>query len=165
MKQLLVIRHAKSSWDNPDLQDNERPLNKRGLEDAPLMANVLRTHNFNLDKIFSSSALRAKMTTEIFAKELKIPESMIEYTDELYNASRREILNFIKRLDNKYKSIAIVGHNPGLTDLVHFLLYDFDYELPTCAVVGIDLDLEKWSDIKSGTGSLKFFEYPKKYKQ
>jgi len=165
MKQLLVIRHAKSSWDNPDLQDNERPLNKRGLEDAPLMANVLRTHNFNLDKIFSSSALRAKMTTEIFAKELKIPESMIEYTDELYNASRREILNFIKRLDNKYESIAIVGHNPGLTDLVHFLLYDFDYELPTCAVVGIDLDLEKWSDIKSGTGSLKFFEYPKKYKQ
>jgi len=165
MKQLLVIRHAKSSWDNPDLQDNERPLNKRGLEDAPLMANVLRTHSFNLDKIFSSSALRAKMTTEIFAKELKIPESMIEYTDELYNASRREILNFIKRLDNKYESIAIVGHNPGLTDLVHFLLYDFDYELPTCAVVGIDLDLEKWSDIKSGTGSLKFFEYPKKYKQ
>jgi len=165
MKQLLVIRHAKSSWDNPDLQDNERPLNKRGLEDAPLMANVLRTHNFNLDKIFSSSALRAKMTTEIFAKELNIPESMIEYTDELYNASRREILNFIKRLDNKYESIAIVGHNPGLTDLVHFLLYDFDYELPTCAVVGIDLDLEKWSDIKSGTGSLKFFEYPKKYKQ
>jgi phosphohistidine phosphatase len=165
MKQLLVIRHAKSSWDNPDLQDNERPLNKRGLEDAPLMANVLRTHNFNLDKIFSSSALRAKMTTEIFAKELKIPESMIEYTDELYNASRREILNFIKRLDDKYQSIAIVGHNPGLTDLVHFLLYDFDYELPTCAVVGIDLDLEKWSDIKSGTGSLKFFEYPKKYKQ
>jgi phosphohistidine phosphatase len=165
MKQLLVIRHAKSSWDNPDLQDNERPLNKRGLEDAPLMANVLRTHNFNLDKIFSSSALRAKMTTEIFAKELKIPESMIEYTDELYNASRREILNFIKRLDDKYESIAIVGHNPGLTDLVHFLLYDFDYELPTCAVVGIDLDLEKWSDIKSGTGSLKFFEYPKKYKQ
>ncbi len=113
MKQLLVIRHAKSSWDNPDLQDNERPLNKRGLEDAPLMANVLRTHNFNLDKIFSSSALRAKMTTEIFAKELKIPESMIEYTDELYNASRREILNFIKRLDDKYQSIAIVGHNPG----------------------------------------------------
>ena len=165
MKQLLVIRHAKSSWDNPDLQDNERPLNKRGLEDAPLMANVLRTHNFNLDKIFSSSALRAKMTTEIFAKELNIPESMIEYTDELYNASRREILNFIKRLDDKYQSIAIVGHNPGLTDLVHFLLYDFDYELPTCAVVGIDLDLEKWSDIKSGTGSLKFFEYPKKYKQ
>ena len=165
MKQLLVIRHAKSSWDNPDLQDNERPLNKRGLEDAPLMANVLRTHNFSLDKIFSSSALRAKMTTEIFAKELKIPESMIEYTDELYNASRREILNFIKRLDDKYQSIAIVGHNPGLTDLVHFLLYDFDYELPTCAVVGIDLDLEKWSDIKSGTGSLKFFEYPKKYKQ
>jgi len=60
------------------------------------------------------------------------------------------------------ENIAIVGHNPGLTDLVHFLLYDFDYELPTCAIVGVDLDIEKWSDIKSGTGILRFFEYPKK---
>lgn len=165
MKKLLVIRHAKSSWDNPELQDNERPLNKIGLEDAPLMAKVLKNHDFKLDKIFSSSAVRARMTIEIFAKELDIPENMIEFTDELYNASRRDILNFIKRLDNNFESIGIVGHNPGLTDLVHFLLYDFDYELPTCALVGIDLEIEKWSDIKSGTGTLKFFEYPKKYKQ
>jgi len=164
MKHLLIIRHAKSSWDNPELQDNERPLNKRGLEDAPMMANILKKNNFKIDKIFSSSALRAKMTAEIFSKELNFPESLIEYTDELYNASRRDILNFIKRVDDKLENIAIVGHNPGLTDLVHFLLYDFDYELPTCAIVGVDLDIEKWSDIKSGTGILRFFEYPKKHK-
>lgn len=165
MKHLLVIRHAKSSWDNPDLQDIERPLNKRGLEDAPLMANVLKKYDLKLDKIFSSSAVRAKMTTEIFARELNVPENMIDYTDELYNASRRNILNFLKKLNDKFESIAIVGHNPGLTDLVHFLLYDFDYELPTCALVGIDLEINQWSEIKSGTGILKFFEYPKKYKQ
>ena len=164
MKHLLIIRHAKSSWDNPELQDNERPLNKRGLEDAPMMANILKKNNFKIDKIFSSSALRAKMTAEIFSKELNFPESLIEYTDELYNASRRDILNFIKRVDDKLENIAIVGHNPGLTDLVHFLLYDFDYELPTCAIVGVDLDIEKWSDIKSVTGILRFFEYPKKHK-
>jgi phosphohistidine phosphatase len=164
MKHLLVIRHAKSSWDNPDLEDIERPLNKRGLEDAPLMANVLKNYDFGLDKIFSSTALRAKMTTEIFLKNLDLSENIVEYTDELYNASRREILNFIKRLDDKLVSIAVVGHNPGLTDFVHFLLYDFDHELPTCALVGIELMIDKWADIKSGTGTLKFFEYPKKFK-
>ncbi len=164
MKQLLIIRHAKSSWDNPDLPDNERPLNKRGLEDAPLMANVLKKYNLKIDKVYSSSALRAKMTIEIFAQELKLPKNIIEFTDELYNASRRDILNFIKRLDDKFQSIAIVGHNPGLTDFVHFLLYDFDYDLPTCALVGVDLEIDRWIDLKSGTGALKFFEYPKKYK-
>lgn len=164
MKKLILIRHAKSSWENPDLDDKERPLNKRGLEDAPLMANVLKNYNLKIDKLFSSSALRAKMTTEIFSNELKMPENLIEYTDELYNASRRDILNFIKKLNDDLNTIAIVGHNPGLTDLTHFLLYDFDYELPTCAIVGIDLDLDSWADIKSGTGTLQFFEYPKKYK-
>jgi phosphohistidine phosphatase len=164
MKHLLIIRHAKSSWDNPDIEDKERPLNKRGLEDAPLMAKVFKNFDFKLDKIFSSSALRARMTIEILAKELNIPENLIEYSDELYNASRRDILNFIKSVDDNFNSLAIIGHNPGLTDLVHYLLYDFDYELPTCAIVGVDLDIEKWSDIKSGTGILRFFEYPKKHK-
>ncbi len=164
MKNLLIIRHAKSSWDNPDLDDKERPLNKRGLEDAPLMANVLKGYELNFDKIFCSSALRAKSTIEIFANVLGFDSQKIVYTDELYNASRRDILNFLKQLDDNLVNVGIVGHNPGLTDLTHFLLYDFDYELPTCALVLIELEIDKWSDLRSGTGTLKFFEYPKKYK-
>lgn len=164
MKNLLIIRHAKSSWDNPDLDDKERPLSKRGYEDAPLMANVLKGYNINIDKIFCSSALRAKTTIEIFSKVLSIDNQKIIFTDELYNASRRDILNFLKQLSDDLVNIGIVGHNPGLTDLAHYLLYDFNHELPTCALVLIELEIDKWSNLKSGTGTLKFFEYPKKYK-
>ncbi len=164
MKNLLLIRHAKSSWENPDLEDFERPLNERGLSDAPLMAEILKNNSVTIDKIFSSSAKRARMTVDIIANQLGIPKNIIEYSDELYNANRRDLTNFLKRIDNDYKNIAIVGHNPGLTDLAHYLLYDFDYDLPTCALVLIKLDIKKWSDLKSGTGELIFFEYPKKYK-
>lgn len=164
MKNLTIIRHAKSSWDNPDLEDIERPLNKRGYEDSLLMANILKQYNLYLNKVFCSPAERAKSTIKIFAKELNLNTEIFEYVDDLYNASRRDILNFLKKLDNRLNNVAIVGHNPGLTDLVHFLLYDFDHELPTCSVVNINLDLEKWSDLKSGLGTLVFFEYPKKHK-
>lgn len=164
MKNLLLIRHAKSSWDNPDLDDKERPLNERGLNDAPLMVNILKNYNIVFDKIFCSTALRAKMTLEIFAKSLNIDSQKIVFTDELYNASRREILNFLKQLDNKFDNVAVVGHNPGLTDLAHFLLYDFLNTLSTCSMLYIELEINKWSDLKSGMGTLKFYEYPKKYK-
>lgn len=164
MKNLLIIRHAKSSWDDPDLEDKERPLDNKGLGDATLMANVLKNHNVRLDKIFCSTALRAKMTLELINKTLNFDLQKIVYTDELYNASRRNILNFLKVLDDDLINVAIVGHNPGLTDLADFLLYDFYYQLPTCAMVFIELDINKWSDLKSGTGTLRFYEYPKKYK-
>lgn len=164
MKNLTVIRHAKSSWDNPELEDHQRPLNKRGYEDSLLMANILKRYNLYLDKVYCSTAQRAKSTIEILAKELNINSGLIEYVDDLYNASRRGILNFLKKLDDDLNNVAIVGHNPGLTDLAHFLLYDFDVDLPTCSIVNINLDIEKWLELKSGLGTLVFFEYPKKHK-
>lgn len=164
MKNLLIIRHAKSSWDDPELDDHERPLNKRGLNDAPLMGNILTEYNLKLDKVYSSTAKRARMTIEIIANIIGITDTTIEFSSELYNASRREILNFLRRIPDELKTVAIVGHNPGLTDIVRFLLYDFDYELPTCAIVCMELEITSWSELKSGVGTLKFFEFPKKYK-
>ncbi|MCX8056870.1 MAG: histidine phosphatase family protein [Ignavibacteria bacterium] len=164
MKNLLIIRHAKSSWDNPDLTDFERPLNQRGIEDAKLMSSVLKHHNLKFEKIFCSTANRAKMTIEIFEKESAIEKNIIQYVDELYNASRKDLLNFLKQINNSLTSIGIVGHNPGLTDLTHYLLDDFDSELPTCSLVLIELTIDNWSELHSGMGQLKFFEYPKKYK-
>lgn len=164
MKNLLLIRHAKSSWDEPGLEDRERPLSKRGIEDIPIMAEVLKKYNVEIDKFFCSAALRAKMTLEILANMINIDSQKIIFDDEFYNATRRDLLNFLKQLDNEFVSIGLVGHNPGLTELAHFLLYDFNYELPTCALVYIELDINNWTELKSGVGTLKFFEYPKKYK-
>ncbi|MFN4110863.1 MAG: phosphohistidine phosphatase SixA [Ignavibacteria bacterium] len=164
MKNLLLIRHAKSSWDEPGLEDRERPLSDRGIKDVPQMANVLKNYNINFDRILCSGAMRARMTIEIMNETLKLDSQKIVFMDELYNASRRDILDLLKQLDDELMTVAIVGHNPGLTDLANFLLYDFEYELPTCGMVFIELDVNKWSELKSGTGILKFYEYPKKHK-
>lgn len=164
MKHLLIIRHAKSSWENLDLSDIERPLNNRGQQDALLMVDVLKGYNLNLDKIYCSTATRARMTIEILAKGLGLKLEDINFVDELYNASRKDLLNLIRQLNDNLNSVAVVGHNPGLTDLTHYLLYDFDYELPTSAIVMIELKIDSWSSIKSGIGTLKFFEFPRKYR-
>ncbi len=164
MKQLLVIRHAKSSWDNPDLVDHERPLNKRGLEDAPLMGSILKKKNLKIDKIFSSDALRAKQTIEMIAEEINFDQKSIEFTSELYHASRKELVQFLKNINDHFSTITIVGHNPGLTDLVHFLLEDFGEDLPTCAIVLIELKINSWTEVHANCGELKSFEFPKKYR-
>ncbi len=164
MKNLLLIRHAKSSWEDPELKDSERPLTKRGIQDALIMANVLKKYNFKIDKIFCSTATRAKMTIEIFAGELNINSNVITCLDELYLVPRENLIDLIKGFDDELTNVVIVGHNPGLTDLSHFLLNNFYFELSTCALVSIELKIDRWSDLKRGVGILKFFEYPKKYR-
>lgn len=165
MKNLILIRHAKSSWENPELEDSERPLTERGIRDALIMSNVLKKYDFKTNKIFCSKATRAKMTIEIIANELKIDSTIITYLDELYNASRENLIDFIKELDEKLINVVIVGHNPGLTDLSNYLLKNFYFELPTCALVSIELKIDRWSELKKEVGDLKFFEYPKKYRE
>ncbi len=164
MKNLLLIRHAKSSWDDPELEDRERPLTKKGQNDAELIGEILKNHNIHLDKIFCSSALRARMTIEIISKSLNFNPQEIVYLNELYNVSFYTLRDFLRELDDNLNSVAMVGHNPGLSELAHFLLYGFSRELPTCAAVFIELNIDKWSDLKSGTGILKFVEYPQKYR-
>lgn len=164
MRNLLIIRHAKSSWDNPDLMDSERPLNNRGIKDSSIMRQVLKEKNIKIDKIYSSDAIRAKQTISIIAPELNYKEDDIEFISELYHASRKELIEFIRKIDDKFLTVAIVGHNPGLTDLTHFFIEDFDHELPTCAMLFLELNISSWRNIESNCGRLIFFEYPKKYK-
>ncbi len=123
MKRLYLIRHAKSSWDDPSLDDFDRPLSKRGKHDAPLMGKLLKQKNIIPDLILSSPAKRAKKTAKKIAKELG--KANIVYLDELYDASSQDLLADIKKISDTYTTVFLIAHNPRLNmlayDLVDFL--------------------------------------------
>lgn len=162
MRQLILVRHAKSSWDNPELNDFVRPLNKRGKRDAPFMANLLAEKNVIPELILSSPALRTKLTAIEFARKFGITEAEILWNEKLYLASSAKLLKFIVDVDQKFKSIMLVGHNPGLTDLQNFLCNEEIDNIPTCGIVCMRTQKD-WKSITSKDFELDFFEYPKKY--
>jgi len=163
MLQLTLIRHAKSSWDNPALDDFDRPLNKRGKKSAPLMGKIIRKRGLVFDQIVSSPAVRAITTARLIAKKLAYREQAIQQREELYGASGDELLECVNALDDEYQKIALVAHNPGLTDLCNQLTGESIANLPTCAIAVIEFDLDDWRAVDRDTGRLALYEYPRKY--
>ena len=164
MKRLYVVRHAKSSWEQTALKDFDRPLNERGEKDAPGMARRLRNHDAQPDLICSSPAQRALATAKIFAEILGCPLSSIQYARELYHADSKEILRVIQSFGDARTSVMIVGHNPGLTDLVNELCNEVIANIPTSGVVEVQIQIDSWKNVKWGGGKQVLFDYPKKDK-
>ena len=162
MKELILIRHAKSSWSNPLLEDFERPLNKRGAKNAPFMAKILKQKEVNPDLIISSPSKRTKDTLDFFIKEFDYKGEII-FEESIYEAPYINILKVIKNIDDKHKTIFLFGHNPGFNDLTDFLLGRFEDNIPTCGVLKIDFDTNYWKNISKDNSKLIFFNFPKKY--
>lgn len=162
MKKLFVIRHAKSSWKDESLNDFDRPLNKRGKIDAPLMAKKLKKMGIKPDIILASPALRTKTTAQIIASELN-SSKLIRYDDELYEADAQTLMNKIREIGSNHETIFLVGHNPGLSDFLNILV-GFDENLPTCAIAQIDIDCEDLKELDRTCSKLVSLNYPKMYK-
>ena len=162
MKELILIRHAKSSWSNPLLEDFERPLNKRGAKNAPFMAKILKQKELNPDLIISSPSKRTKDTLDFFIKEFDYKREII-FEESIYEAPYINILKVIKNIDDKHKTIFLFGHNPGFNDLTDFLLGRFEDNIPTCGVLKINFDTNYWKNISKDNSKLIFFNFPKKY--
>lgn len=137
MKSLLVLRHAKSSWNNPALSDHERPLNKRGREAAPRMGQLIVDKSLIPDVILCSTATRARETTELL---LQVPgfETNVEYLDELYHAPPKSYYQALTAVDSNCETAMVVGHNPGLEDLVDELTGNC-VTMPTAALAHIEV--------------------------
>jgi phosphohistidine phosphatase len=163
MLRLTLIRHAKSSWKDTTLKDFERPLNKRGRHNAPLMGKVIRQSGLSFDRMVSSPAERAITTARLVAAQLGYPEQQINAVDELYDASARQLLHAVQKLDDSWHSVALVAHNPGLTQLCNDLSDAGIDNLPTCAVAVIEFELDTWRAVHPKLGRLTGFEYPRKY--
>lgn len=161
MKKLVIIRHAKSSWDDAFLDDHERPLAERGLRDAPKMANRLKKADIFPDAIISSDAERAKTTAFITAENLSFPKQKIRLTPNLYHASASTILSEIRKTDDAVKTLFVFGHNPGQNDLIWKLGGEID-NLPTAGQFGFKFNVENWSEVDRKNAKVWFFDYPKK---
>ena len=159
MKTLFVLRHAKSSWENSDSSDFDRPLNKRGLNTVPLMGEMMYENGFSPELIISSPAKRAKQTA-ILIKETAQLQVEIHYNEKIYEASPLRLLQIVSELDEKLESAMIVGHNPGLEGLIKFLTGETQ-TMPTTALAVIDLNIENWSKTVVESGRLRTLIRPK----
>lgn len=164
MKYLYLVRHAKSSWDYPELPDFERPLNKRGKRNAPKMGIRLVSRGIKLDAVVSSPANRALTTAKTIADQLDFPIDKIIEDEAVYHATGSALISTIRCFSDEWKSVMLVGHNPVFTDLANYLKEADSYisNVPTCGVVAIEFAANRWQDITKNSGRLLFFDYPKK---
>lgn len=158
MKTLFLLRHAKSSWENSDLADFNRPLNSRGLEEATFMGNLMYRNQIQPDVILSSPAKRAKQTA-ILVKETALFEKPIQYEEKIYEASPLTLMQIISRQDEAKESVFLVGHNPGFEGLIK-LLTNETLVFPTAGFAKITLRADLWNDTAAGSGRLELFASP-----
>ena len=149
MKTLLVLRHAKSSWNDPALDDHERPLNKRGRRDAPRMGELVREYGLIPDVVISSDAVRARLTAEAVAEAARYAGEIL-LDPRLYLACPADILSLLPTVRENAGTVMIVGHNPGLEKLVEQLTGERQ-DLPTAALAQIGLPIDQWRDLKLST--------------
>ena len=165
MKTLYLIRHAKSSWDDPEQADHERPLNKRGKKDAPNMARRLKEKHVTPDVMITSTATRAHDTCRAFAKILDFDKDKIKTEKRLYHADEEQILKVIRELKDRERDdeevVLLFGHNPGLTEFANRLLDENIDNIPTCGIVKAQLKIKHWKEAQFGCGELEFFDFPK----
>jgi phosphohistidine phosphatase len=161
MKQVLLIRHAKSSWDDPSQNDIDRALNKRGKKDASAMAERLLDKKIKIDAFISSPAERALSTCAYFAKVYDVKKKEIIQADELYNAQVENFYKVISEVDNTLDTIALFSHNPGITEFANELTDVHVDDMPTCSIFGVKADIEKWNEFTEGEKLFWFFDYPK----
>lgn len=161
-KRLYCVRHAKSSWNNPALGDRQRPLNKRGLRDAPDMGKRLRGRGAKPNLIVTSPAERARMTARAIAGELGYPVGEIVEDDALYFCGSDSMLNAVRHFDDNYDAVLFVSHNPDVTGFVTRLTDSYVADMPTCAVAEIVFCAASWAAIDYGFGELVELDYPKK---
>ncbi len=162
MKNLILIRHAKSSWDDPGVGDRERPLNKRGLADAPKVGAALKERGVEPDVIIVSLAVRAWTTAELIADALDYPREELVQESAIYAASLSSLMQVVQNIDEKVETAVLIGHNPGFEDLVNSLIAGMPVEhMPTCGVVRMQLKSDTWGAVEVADGGLVEFFGPK----
>jgi phosphohistidine phosphatase len=162
MKTLILVRHAKSSWDNTALSDFDRPLNDRGERDAPRMAKRFKERELTPGLLLSSPANRALTTAKIVATGINYPAGNIQTDRAIYHADEEELLSIVQRLPDSIDVIMLFGHNPGFTDFANSLTNSRIDNIPTCGMVSCVFDVDSWKQIRWGKGKVDFFDFPKK---
>ena len=161
-KRLTIIRHAKSSWENPDFDDHDRPLNSRGLRNAPEMGARLAKRNWLPDLFLASTARRARDTVALLAGKVGYAEERIVFDDRLYLAEPAEWRSVIRPFPVEATHIACVGHNPGVTELANHFSSEYIDNVPTCGLIDMRFEVDAWADLFAAKPVTFEFDFPKK---
>lgn len=162
MKTIYIVRHAKSSWEYQGIKDMDRPLKKRGINDAYLVSSILKKKILKPDAFITSSAIRALSTAVVFCNNFGFPLSRLKINKSLYNFSDGYLVKTIKALDDEFDSAIVFSHDHGINDFVNKFGSESIAHVPTCGVIGIQFENNHWKSIKKGTTILK--EFPKFHK-
>jgi phosphohistidine phosphatase len=161
MKRLLLVRHAKSSWDDPSLPDRDRPLAERGRRDLAEMGGRLAAGGVKPDLVLASQALRARTTAQGLAKMLGCKRKEVVVDEPMYGCGADDLLDVIHALDDPARCVMLVGHNPALSELAR-RFSGKACDLPTCAVADFSFDVKSWPDVGCATPSQVALDYPRK---
>ncbi len=162
MKKIAFARHGKSDWGNPTSRDFDRVLNARGENDVKEMAKFLHQSSHEIQNIISSDAKRTILTAEIYKKYLTSKRD-VQYSHTLYLASIKNIESLVESFSNDLSNLMIVGHNPGMSEVVEYYINQNFQDMPTCGVAIVEFEVDYWKEILQGSGVLLAFEYPKKH--
>ena len=161
VKRLFLVRHAKSSHDNPELKDFDRPLNDRGRKDAPAMGQRLHQMGILLDHIISSPSRRTRQTAQLMCEKMAIDFNKISWDQSIYRCASKVLRERIFKIDDSYNSVMIFGHNPAITSAANFFQKDSTIKkVPTTGIVAIEFETSHWSALDSIKGKLLFFKHP-----
>ena len=167
MKSILLLRHAKSDWSNPALSDIDRPLAKRGLKDAPRMGKVLRRLDSMPDLIVSSPSMRTRQTVELSATENGY-RGQVQWNESLYGGGFLDYLSVLKNLSDETERPMLVGHNPGMEEVLSALLTPrkstpsggIHIRVPTAGLAFHEANIHRWEEIEPGVCTLRWFLIP-----
>lgn len=160
MKTLYLIRHAKSSWNENNVRDFDRKLSQRGKNDVKTMGKRLKKRGVIFDKILASSAKRTTQTARGLNKEFGLEPEQVEFQSSLYHSGVTVLLHEVCQTADKEDVLALVVHNPGVTDFCDYLS-DVAIYFPTLGVAKITFECDSWREISKGTGTLEWFDFPK----
>lgn len=161
-RRIYFLRHAKSETLINGQRDIERELNSRGHSDAPKMGNLLAERGVKPELIVASPSMRTRQTAEYITEQLKYEADLIDWNEEIYEASARTLLNVIGQIDDKYQTVMLIGHNPGISYIAEYFTKEVLGNVPTCGFVEINFpSADRWAEVSEGTGKVEAFLYPK----
>ena len=159
MRTLYLLRHAKSSWKNQDLADFERPLAGRGRKASETIGQFLKEKEINFDLVLSSPAVRARETIDLVLRAAKL-RADVRYDERIYEATAARLIDVISQIETEHKAVVLVGHNPGMADLVQVLTGQTE-EFPTATLAKIVFKNSKWTEVGTKKGTLEWVVRPK----
>jgi phosphohistidine phosphatase len=163
MRTIYLLRHAKSSWKNEELADFERPLNGRGRKACEVLGRYIKTNQLEFDLVVCSTAVRTRETIDLVRQNAKL-QTEVRYDERIYEATASRLLEVVSQLENDRKNVVLVGHNPGMAELLYLLTGEQE-SFPTACFAKLNLKVSKWSEALENRATVEWIVRPRELEE